>query len=213
MDDTAQMPWHVDLHVHTRRYSPCAESLDAEQLPERMIACGLHGLVITEHDHLWPRADIARLNHQLDGARIYRGVEVSSCNGHFLVIGLDHMDGLEPGISARQLVRAAKRQGAAVILAHPQLRYSQMQDPLDLSEMPAGIDAVEVASTVTVGHQADEVKAYAQQMGYAQVGGSDAHALPHVGRVVTLFPELPADEQELAATIRRGQCTAKRCPQ
>ena len=77
----------IDLHVHTRRYSPCAEALDPDHLPERLESLGLDGLVITEHDHLWSTEDIEYLNRRMRHGRIYRGVEVSSRNGHFIVIG------------------------------------------------------------------------------------------------------------------------------
>lgn len=206
MDANTQMPWRVDLHVHTRRFSPCAESLDPERLGLRMKACGLHGVVITEHDRLWPEADIVRLNRRLVGRRIYRGVEVSSRNGHFVVIGLKHMRGIKPGISAEELVHVTHCQDAAVILAHPQITYSQMHEPLALSEMPTGIHAVEVASTVTVGRSADEVAAFARKTGLVMVGGSDAHFLEQVGQVATCFARLPTDEDELAADIRNGRC-------
>ncbi len=212
MPDLTQMQWRVDLHVHTRRYSPCAESLDAECLPEYMQHCGLHGLVITEHDHLWPEKEIRRLNRRLNGARIYRGVEVSSRHGHYLVIGLTRLDGIAPGIGAQKLIRLAREGEAAVILAHPMLRYSQMQASLDLAAVSAGVDAVEVASTVTVGRQMEEARVFARRLGCAQVGGSDAHCLAQVGREVTLFPQLPDNERELADLIRQGRCRARSCP-
>jgi len=198
----------VDLHVHTRRYSPCAESLDPELLPEVVIARGLHGVVITEHDHLWSPEEIAALNRNLVGARIFGGVEISSRNGHFLLIGLDHLDNLQPGVSVRRIVQEAKAQGAAVIWAHPHLEYSQIQHPLKFSDMPDGIDAIEVASSVTVESQALEARAVARDLGYGMVGGSDAHALAHVGKAYTLFAQMPADEKALANAICSGRCTA-----
>jgi predicted metal-dependent phosphoesterase TrpH len=208
MDDTAPLQWCVDLHVHTRRYSPCAESIDPEKLSAAATAMGLDGVVITEHDHLWSPLEIAALNRQVSGPRIYRGVEISSRHGHFLVIGLDTLDGFHPGMSIQKLVGQAQRQDAVVIWAHPQLTYSQAKSPLDFSNLPYGIDAIEVASTVTVGHQAEEIMAYALRFGYSTVGGSDAHALAKVGKVYTRLDHLPGDEKELAAAIRSGKCAA-----
>lgn len=208
MDATAPLQWRVDLHVHTRRYSPCAESLDPEKLPAAITAMGLDGVVITEHDHLWSPLEIAALNRQASDPLIYRGVEISSRNGHFLVIGLERLDAFYPGMSVENLVRQAQRQDAAVVWAHPQLTYSQTYSPLDFANLPKGIDAIEVASTVTVGYQAQEVMAHARARGYGTVGGSDAHALAQVGRAYTCFDHLPADEKELAAAIRSGRCRA-----
>lgn len=196
--------WRVDLHVHTRRYSPCAELLDPEQIPVVMAELGLHGVVLTEHDILWPEAEVAALNRGLKGFRIFRGVEISSCNGHFVVIGLDDLDGLQPGVPAKRILQVAGEQGAAVIWAHPQLEYRQMVEPLKSCEIPNGIDAVEVVSTSTCGEQSDAARAYARNLACGLVGGSDAHILDHVGKAYTVFDRLPGNEKELADALKNG---------
>ncbi len=207
IDGKAPLKWRVDLHVHTQRYSPCAELLDPALLPNVMVERGLHGVVITEHDHLWSSTEVDELNRNLCGIRIYGGVEISSCNGHFLVIGLDRLDNLKPGASAQSIIQVAKRQGAAVIWAHPLLEYRQIQQPLNTGNIPEGIDAIEVASTVTVGPQAAEARAYARNSGCGMVGGSDAHVLDQVGKAFTLFDHLPTDGKDLAAAICNGRYT------
>ncbi len=208
MTEGAAFQWCVDLHVHTARYSVCAQSLDPAKLPAAITAMGLDGVVITEHDHLWTTREIAALNRDLSGPRIYRGVEISSRNGHFVVIGLDRLDAIGPGISVQRIVQQAREQGAAVIMAHPLYEYRQMTEPLDFDNMPDGIDAVEVISTVTRGNQVADITAYARRFGYSEVGGSDAHCLDQVGKAFTLFDHLPADEKELAAAICSGRCAA-----
>jgi hypothetical protein len=199
----------IDLHVHTRRHSPCAEALDPDHLPERLESLGLDGLVITEHDHLWSAEDIEYLNRRMRHGRIYRGVEVSSRNGHFIVIGLQQLDGIAPGIGIDVLVRQAKAQQAAVIWAHPQLCYTNTPAPCTLQTLPQGIHAVEVISSVTSGGYIQKAKQMADRMGWAQVGGSDAHNIHQVGFAVTLFKRLPADEKELAEAILKGWCVAE----
>ena len=42
-----------DLHMHTRRYSPDSV-IDPFDLVRRAQEIGLDGIVITEHDCLWP---------------------------------------------------------------------------------------------------------------------------------------------------------------
>ncbi len=202
----------VDLHVHTRRFSPCAEALNPDQLHLAMVRCGLHGLVITEHDHLWSAEEIAALNVKLNNRRIYRGVEVSSRNGHFVVIGLNGLEGIARGIGVDDLVHVARSHNGAVIWAHPHLHYNNTPSPMAANAMPAGIHAVEVASGLTTGNNTVEATAFAQEMGWATVGGSDAHVLSQVGCAYTLFPNLPADEKALAAAIRTGHCVAVHRP-
>ncbi len=209
MSGDAKLRFRVDLHVHTRRYSPCAEALDPEYLGIALEKTGLDGLVITEHDHLWPAEDIALLNRKLKDKRIYRGVEVSSSNGHFIVIGLDGLDGIKPGIGIEQLVPLIHFYEAAIIWAHPCLHYGNIAAPLNDSGMPPGLHAVEVASGVTGGKESLATRAMARRMGWAAVGGSDAHIPAQVGCAYTLLPELPENEKQLAAVIRTGRCTAR----
>jgi predicted metal-dependent phosphoesterase TrpH len=209
MSELTVLKFRVDLHVHTRRYSPCAEALDPQRLPQVMAQRGLHGVVITEHDQLWPETDIEALNSTSQAVRIYRGVEVSSRNGHFVVIGLDESDGIKPGIGIGALVEIVQGRGAAIIWAHPHMHYSQIPEPLSVDEMPQGIHAVEVASSVTRGQCSLEAQAYADRMRCAAVGGSDAHSLGQVGRAFTLFSELPENEKSLATAIRNGRCKAQ----
>jgi predicted metal-dependent phosphoesterase TrpH len=207
-NSASAMQWRVDLHVHTRRYSPCAELLNPELLPKAMAERGLYGVVITEHDSLWSAEEIAELNRDLNGHRIFRGVEISSRNGHFLVIGMDALGDLKPGVSAEGIISVAREHGAAVIWAHPQLEYRQIVQPLRTCGLPDGIDAVEVFSTATHGEQSATAKAYARDLNCCMVGGSDAHVLDHVGKAFTAFDHMPRDEKELAAAIRSGCCAA-----
>jgi predicted metal-dependent phosphoesterase TrpH len=212
MNGDGKLRFRVDLHVHTRRYSPCAEGLDPEYLAAAMRSSRLDGLVIAEHDHLWPAEDIARLNAGLLRKRIYRGVEVSSCNGHFLVIGLDRLNGIRPGIGIEELIGAIDAQQAAIIWAHPYLQYGNIASPMNGIQMPRGLHAVEVASGVTHGKESAATRAMARRMGWAAVGGSDAHVPGQIGCAYTLLADLPEDEKHLAATIRKGLCTARHKP-
>jgi predicted metal-dependent phosphoesterase TrpH len=209
MNGGARLLFRVDLHVHTRRYSPCAEALDPEYLGIALEKAGLDGLVITEHDQLWPADDIALLNRKLENKRIYRGVEVSSSNGHFIVIGLEGLDDIRPGISIEKLMPKIHFHDAAIIWAHPHLHYGSIPAPLKYSRMPAGLHAVEVASGVTSGKDSAATRAMARRMGWATVGGSDAHFPGQVGCAYTLLTDFPENEMHLAEAIRKGQCRAR----
>jgi predicted metal-dependent phosphoesterase TrpH len=209
MSGDAKLRFCVDLHVHTRRYSPCAETLDPDYLAIALKKTGLDGLVIAEHDHLWPAEDIVLLNRSLKDKHIYRGVEVSSRNGHFIVIGLDGLDGIKPGIGIEQLILRAHSQEAAIIWAHPYLHYGSIPAPLNGTRMLPGLHAVEVASGVTCGKDSVTTRAMARRMGWAAVGGSDAHIPGQVGCAYTLLTELPENEKHLAWVIRKGRCAAR----
>lgn len=193
----------LDLHVHTRWGSECAELLDPESLPGAMTACGLDGIVITEHNTLWPKKEIARLNRGLTGRRVYGGMEVSTATHHFVVIGLNAMDGIHEGMSATQLRRITRTHHAAMILAHPlEDRAAHGRDAL--CRLTVTPDAVELGSAVACRHHEARIRQWGRENGVHLVAGSDAHCIENLGRTVTAFPHLPDSEEELARMIQNG---------
>lgn len=198
----------IDLHVHTSRYSPCAESLNPDKLVIQARRRKLDGMVITEHDRIWSYNDINLLQAQATDVRFYRGVEVSSASGHFIVIGIHDLSGIEPGISIEALIDRVTPQGAALILVHHHLVYSNLISPRAIADMPQAITAIEVASSVTFGQHQHEAENIAGHRGWTAVGGSDAHHLENVGIAYTRFKRLPENEMQLAKAIQAGDCVA-----
>ena len=202
--------FRVDLHVHTKRYSPCAELLNPDKLVMQARKMGLDGVVITEHDRLWDLEDLQQLQVQATDVRFYRGVEVSSASGHFVVIGLNDLDGIWPGISIEDLIHTIKPQKAALILVHHHLIYSNIASPRAVKDMPQEIDAIEVASSITFGQNQKNAVEIAHKRGWTAVAGSDAHSIERLGAAYTNFKHLPENETQLAAAIHCGACTVAR---
>lgn len=198
--------FRIDLHVHTKRYSPCAELLDPDKLGMKAQKLGLHGIVITEHDRLWTFEDIHKLQAQTTDVRFYRGVEVSTASGHFVVIGLESLSDIKPGISIEGLIRKVKPKGAVLILVHHHLAYTNIASPRAIKDMPKDIDAIEVASSITFGENQNAAENIAIKRGWTAVGGSDAHNLDFVGAAFTNFEMLPKNEEHLAQAILSGAC-------
>lgn len=191
--------FRVDLHVHTGRYSQCAEFVDPYQIAATAVKAQLSGVVITEHDILWEEEETELLKRSSAGIRLYRGIEVSASGCHLLVIGIDDAGALHRDISMAEVVAYAHRYQAAVILAHP---YRDDADPECLPVQL--VDAVEVGSTSFSAEEARRSVQLAQRFGKPVVAGSDAHALSRIGWAWTNLPALPANETELAAAIRSG---------
>src|SRR4029453_17761332 len=61
-----------DLHMHTRRYSPDSE-IDPFELVRRAKEIGLDGIVITEHDRLWPEDELEELRAAAPGLVVLGG--------------------------------------------------------------------------------------------------------------------------------------------
>ncbi len=203
--------FRIDLHVHTNRYSPCAETLDPERLGKTAHDAGLDGLVITEHDAMWTEKEVQVLKQKIDHkVKIYRGVEVSSSDGHFIVIGLKDMTNIQVGISAIELFAITKKANAVVILAHPQRSGCGAKIFPENINWHKYVDAIEVASTCTFGQYEVDARRLGTETGLSTVAGSDAHCLDRVGSTYTEFNFLPANELELAAAIIENVGTPKR---
>lgn len=192
--------FRIDLHVHTAFGSACAELHDPDTLPDSMEKHGLDGVVVTEHNLLWPGEKIIGINRRLPKhRRLYRGIEVSTSQCHVVVIGLDSFQGIYPGMPPERLIEHAEKEQAVTILVHPCL------NGLDLGcNGPWGFHGMEVASTMTRGDFRRKTLVLCRQHHTLPVAGSDAHCSENLGKAFTCFPFLPVDEKELALMIRQG---------
>ena len=192
----------LDLHVHTGRYSQCAETVDPYRIEEHALRAGLDGVVLTDHDILWEEEEIELLRQRSPAIVIYRGIEVSAEGAHLVIIGLDDAGMLHRGIPVAEACAIAHQHAACVILAHPFRDADPAVVPVRL------VDAIEVGSTSFTVEEADLARRLARRMGKPQVACSDAHALSRIGWGWTEFPAAPGDELELAALISSGAGTA-----
>src|SRR2546421_8454770 len=99
-----------DLHMHTRRYSPDSE-IEPFDLVRRAREIGLDGIVITEHDRLWPEAELDELRAAAPGLVVLGGVEVTGRGGDLLCYGVTDLTNLGRGTPWGELCREVRRQG------------------------------------------------------------------------------------------------------
>ncbi len=160
-----------DFHIHTREYSDCSIS-SAEDMCQRAIDTGLTGIALTEHDVCWPLSEIQKLQHRFPGLTIFRGMEHSCHEGHFLVFLPNPENGEIPGwCSVLDLIPLVHNYGGIVIWAHP-FRFSSKW-PNWLNHVQP--DGMEVASSNM--HRQAEAKArkVATDRGILTFRNSDAH--------------------------------------
>lgn len=194
---------YIDLHVHTSRYSACGQDTP-EQMVRAAVEKGVAGLVLTEHDLLWPRSELAKLQSKYEEIRLYRGMEVTSLRGdHFLVYGLSDYSEIHFGMEEARLLRTVKETGGAIILAHP-FRYTNDLPEAIFNNPPHAIESQ--SCNIDPGLHPKILK-LATQLGVAVTAASDGHSVENVGRYLTRFPQLPADEQQLAQLIRAAYFT------
>lgn len=206
----------VDMHVHTS-----IASADSNLSPPRLLDAarevGLDGLVIAEHDALWPRERLQQFRQE-SGLFVCSAREWDTEFGHIIVLGLDREG--QGMIQAKELRRAAVAEGGFMIIAHPfrffpgpsnhlfgrQVRPSSLT-PEQLAEHPAFelVDAVEVLNYACTGKENQLAQEVARALGKPGVAGSDAHTYTEVGRCVTIFQRAVGSEQELIEELRAGR--------
>lgn len=192
----------IDLHVHSSRYSHCS-SITPDQLADMAPFLPIDGMVITEHDALWTKEELAELqNKSGTDLRFYRGTEVTCDEGHFLVYGLDSVEGLYPDMPLKELTALSEKNRAAVVAAHPG-RFFPLP-PENPGEEWKAVHAVESMSFNIRQALAPGIRYTLDLLGKPPVAGSDSHGAWAPGLYATLFPRLPENEKELAEMLRQG---------
>jgi len=192
----------VDLHVHTSRYSECGKSTPEEML-QRALEEGLDGLVLTEHNVIWPLEAFRVLQAQFPMLHLFRGVEMTVDSGdHYLVYGLTDPDALQQGMPSDLLVQRVHAAGGAVVLAHP-FRYGPDLPPT-LEAYPT--DAIEIYSHNILAYAHEQAEALCRRLGVRPIAASDGHHVSTVGLYsVCLAHNHVADETSLARAIVAGE--------
>lgn len=189
----------IDLHNHTQVHSRCSH-LDPVDLVIRARRAGLDGLVITEHDALWPRDDVDRLAAD-HGLLLLRGIEVTTDIGHVLAFGFDRWH--EEMKSVEQLRLMAEREGAMVYLAHPMRGWGGHRPPDD--ELPDVFASVETLNGQEPSHRNAASGDMADAFGLPGIGGSDAHYITWIATAATEFEAGIATEDDFLRELKAGR--------
>jgi len=194
-----------DLHMHTARYSPDS-IIDPFQLIDQANAVGLDGIVITEHDRLWPEDELEELRSMAGKLVVLAGVEITGRGGDMLCYGVRDLSPLPRGTPWLELTREVRRQGGVCVAAHP-YRWGQPFDEL-VSEPGVELDGMEMMSNNMDRHLRQKAAKYFERHpDYATLGNSDAHELDVVGHCRTRFNVPVRTMADLIAAIRGRQTT------
>ncbi len=199
-DHENRLPFCIDMHVHTSRYSECAESLDPLKIEKYARKAGLDAVVITEHDTFWNRYELQELTEMCTEVQFFNGIEVTTKRGfHLVIIGVEKSGLLKKGVPCFDAIRYTHDQGGLAILAHP---FRKGLPPL---KTVAEVDAIEVGSTSLYEKESQLSYNLAKIMEKPAIACSDAHALSMIGWAYTRFPHPPENLRDLCEMVKEGK--------
>ena len=168
----------------------------------------LDGFVLTEHRKFDLEADYAAIARESD-VLIFKGSELDTDRGHFLVYGvteelLRRVDFAHVGLSASELVDAARDCGGIAIPAHPG-RFG-----IGLYEFQAdraafeGLEAAELLNGSNRAGEQERAEELIKRHALKGIGGSDAHVVSAIGECMTQCDGPIAVEADLVRELRQG---------
>lgn len=188
-----------DLHVHTT-HSSCS-SLSIDEILKNARDKGLDGVCITDHNSMNIRHDITE-GIQDDGLVIIFGMEYDTPEGDFLLFG--PFEDLSPGLVAEELLHIVSERGGVAVAAHP-FRHDR---PVAQHIIQKGLCLVVESIN---GRNSDlenaHVQSWTKKYPLILCGGSDAHSIEELGRVITLMDEPVSSRDDLIHAIKNGLCT------
>ncbi len=163
-----------DLHIHSN-YSTDS-NLAVDDILRQAVRKGLDGIAICDHN------TIEGSLHAIERARelslpllVIPGIEVSTSDGHLIVIGI--RENIEPGLPVSETIGIARQKGAVLIAPHP-----FKKDSMGLAAKDA--DAVETFNSRCIFGENKRAKELALSLGKPEVGG----------KVYTFFHETELDK-------------------
>ncbi len=184
------MGYRIDLHVHT--FHSGDNDADPEEIVERAVEAGLHGLAFTEHYSYEASGYADGLKEKYGAAiLILRGVEFSAAEGHCLIFGVNTDRLAIKHAPIEEVIRVVSEAGGVVIPSHPFRGGNSVGDLL--LDLP-GITAVEGCNGVNMHPMNIRAIETAGRLRLPYTGGSDAHEPREVGSCYTAFEEKVTEE-------------------
>lgn len=204
----------IDLHVHTQQRSPCS-SISPREIAEEARRIGIDGVCLMEHDVLWDDAEIQNLRDKYDFLFL-KGYESSSLDGHFLMYGFSTV--VDPFLELKEIRAILGFDTGFLAIAHPFREFLVVgisEFGLEVQEEAKKeifklLDGMEILN----GRVSKKANAFAKKVNsivqLKEIGGSDAHEIYEVGKIVT---EFKADniktESDLVRELKTGTYQVK----
>lgn len=190
---TPSIPFTIDFHVHSDDSYDGHEPI--ELILEHAADIELDGVVITDHDEIGESLRAAELAPEYGLVGI-PGVEVSTKHGHLLAIGVDERP--DSGRPFVETVETVRELGGVAIVPHPFQRSRHGVRKKRIRDA----DAIEVYNSMLfTGYRNRRARTFARRRDYPEIGASDAHYLPNVGKAYTEVHVTPENGATTKADI------------
>jgi predicted metal-dependent phosphoesterase TrpH len=183
----------MEIHVHSTPASPCStipvhqHIIDAKKM-------GLDGIVLTDHNHVWPEEQIQDLRKRFEFP-VLGGTEITTDHGDILVYGFyDTIKGIIP---LKELRKKVVNQGGFMAAAHPFRAFlliggHQLNTKVKTASQKQifeYVDAIEIFNGKCSDSENQLAAEVAKYLGLKGIAGSDAHEAGSIGRFTTDFFE------------------------
>lgn len=183
-----------DLHIHSNHSSDSSLTVDA--ILRQAVKKGLDGIAICDHNTVEGSLLGIRRARELNlPLVVLPGVEVSTTEGHLLVLGV--RENIPQNLPYLETISIARQKGGVVIAAHPFKSGGIGYGARDA-------DAVETFNSRCIFGENTKAREMAQENGKPGVGGSDSHLLSTIGLAYTDIEAEP-DEKSILSAIREGR--------
>lgn len=188
-----------DLHIHTNA-SPDGHC-SVKDIIAKAKESGLDAVAITDHDTTVSAKEALAFGDE--ELIIIPGVEVSTKQGHVLVLGTT--DEFEPRLDARKTIAEAKSKGCLVIIPHPFHRFRHAVGLHDITILNEA-DAIEAYNsryyTASSNKKAARV---ARKLNKPITAGSDAHTCGFVGYGINIIDTEEKSANSVLKALREGK--------
>lgn len=194
----------IDLHCHSK-YS-CDNHLEPEELIEQALKMNLEGVCFTEHYSIIPLWPLERIRLP-EGFYVFRGVEISTDQGHLLAYGLTddswNIWSSHTYLNASQVIENIHRLGGICVPAHPFRGWDSFGENVFKID---GFDAIETHNGLNSEEMNQKAIQVARLRNLSSVGGSDCHIKEQVGMAFTELKHPVRTIDELIEEIKKGNC-------
>jgi predicted metal-dependent phosphoesterase TrpH len=186
-----------DLHIHSNHSSD--SSLTVDEILQQAVMKGLDGIAICDHNTVEGSLLGIRRTRELNLPLIVLpGVEVSTIEGHLLVLGV--RENIPQNLPYFETINIARQKGGVVIAAHPFKGGGIGNGARDA-------DAIETFNSRCILSENTRAREMAREYGKPEVGGSDSHLLSTIGLAYTDIEAEP-DEKSILSAIREGKTSS-----